>query len=158
MKSIKIVIRGDPVAKGRPRFARIGKGVRTYTPKKTETWESYARLCAQQVMAGRPPIKHPISLKVDCYFAMTNGWPKWKKEAIENGEMIHCVKPDLDNLTKASKDALNGIVWIDDSQVFMSSEAKYFDDIPRVEIIIEPINLAPSNIKRQSDMDQFFNS
>lgn len=42
---------------------------------------------------------------------------------------------DWDNFHKLSQDALNGIVWIDDSQIFEANVTKAYDkDNPRIEI------------------------
>jgi len=44
MNEIKFEILGEPKGKGRPRFARVGNGVRTYTPKETENYEAYIKM------------------------------------------------------------------------------------------------------------------
>lgn len=36
----EIVIKGEPVGKGRPKFARQGNYVKTYTPEKTVEYEN----------------------------------------------------------------------------------------------------------------------
>lgn len=38
-----------------------------------------------------------------------------------------CVKPDLDNLTKAVKDAGNGVLWKDDGQIIRIRAEKLYD-------------------------------
>ena len=38
---------GEPVGKGRPRFARRGTFVSTYTPQKTKTYEDEIRMMAK---------------------------------------------------------------------------------------------------------------
>lgn len=39
MKIVSFTIPGEPQGKGRPKFARRGNFVQTYTPKKTRTYE-----------------------------------------------------------------------------------------------------------------------
>ena len=41
---MRFTVLGEPKGKGRPRFARIGNGVRAYTPKETENYEAYVKL------------------------------------------------------------------------------------------------------------------
>ena len=45
-------------------------------------------------------------------------------------------KPDADNILKAISDALNGIVYRDDSQVCDCSVVKLYSKNPRVEVSI----------------------
>lgn len=56
----------------------------------------------------------------------------------------HGVKPDLDNLLKGLKDALNGVIWTDDCRVCEYGEGtgKYYDvsgGYPRIELKIEEL-------------------
>ena len=57
----------------------------------------------------------PVSLKLVFRMPMAKSWPKYKRERCMWG--AHFVKPDLDNLVKAVKDALVPDVLYDDSQV-----------------------------------------
>ena len=38
---------------------------------------------------------------------------------------------------KAIADALNGIAYVDDSQIVTAEVRKYYDDTPRVEVVID---------------------
>ena len=62
----------------------------------------------------------------------------WKRRPMPR--CCHTSRPDLDNLVKATKDALNGIAWRDDSQVVELSAGKCYasgNELPGVEIAIE---------------------
>ena len=49
-------------------------------------------------------------------------------------------KRDIDNYNKLSMDALNGIVWEDDQQIYQMLIKKEYDkDNPRIEIQVEEI-------------------
>ena len=53
-----------------------------------------------------------------------------------------CAKPDCDNLAKAVLDALNGVLWQDDSQVVELSVSKWYaagDESPRTTIDVEEL-------------------
>lgn len=51
-----------------------------------------------------------------------------------NGEELMTKKPDLDNLVKMVMDALNGVVWLDDSQVWQIVASKGYSDKPKTTI------------------------
>jgi Holliday junction resolvase RusA-like endonuclease len=105
------LIPGEPVAKGRPRFARVGKFVRTFTPQKSARFEDRVRLCA--INAGVKPIAGPVRLEVFCYWP-TKGAPR-KRDPWPVTYKI--TRPDADNVLKAICDGLSGTGFLDDAQV-----------------------------------------
>lgn len=46
-------------------------------------------------------------------------------------------KPDLDNLVKALKDALTGIVWKDDAQIVSLCARKTYGDRPAIYVKVK---------------------
>lgn len=55
----------------------------------------------------------------------------------------HTKKPDADNVLKAVLDALNGLAWVDDAQVFSATVRKFVcsgDCMPRCEIVIRGVS------------------
>ena len=56
-------ILGDPQGKARPRFARRGDFVSTYTPQATQKYEELIRYCALNVRQ-KNGINKPISLSL----------------------------------------------------------------------------------------------
>lgn len=116
--SFTFVVPGIPVAKGRPRFARIGGFVRTYTPKETARFEDRVRICARE--AGVEIVNEgPIELTVIAYWPMS-GSPLKRGSRPERWKFT---KPDWDNIGKMT-DALNGIAWRDDGQVARATVEK----------------------------------
>ena len=53
-----------------------------------------------------------------------------------DGCIAHTTKPDGSNVLKAIEDGLNGIVYVDDSQIVMSHIEKHYSDSPRVEVTV----------------------
>lgn len=110
-------IQAAAVPKLRPRVTRRG----TYTPAKTADWEQQVRTLAK-LKANSLGIKHPWEGPVIMHTAFYFKKPGYLSKKVHG----HVKKPDLDNLLKSIKDALNGIVYKDDSQVIRSSESKNY--------------------------------
>lgn len=142
---ITITITGHPVPKGRPRFAMRGGRPRTYTDAKTSRWESDARLEARARLGARRPLTGPLRLEVGIHLTIPASWPDWKRNAALRGNIRPTGKPDLDNVLKATKDAMNGILWLDDSQVVDITARKHYTDAPRVTLIVTALAAHPAN-------------
>lgn len=132
---IAFTIPGDPVAKGRAKFARRGNFVTTYTPEKTARYENLVKLAAGQAMASASSglIEGAVSLTVRAFFSIPQSWSLKKQRAAALDEVMHTKRPDLDNVVKAVKDGSNKVVWKDDSQVVDLHASKRYGN-PRVEV------------------------
>ena len=130
---IRFTIQGSPVAKGRPRFARRGNFVATYTPKNTAQAENEIQREALNHIIE--PITDPVELSIVFYMAIPRSTSKKRADTLKNAP--HVKRPDVDNLAKLVLDALNGIAWKDDSQVYSMSVEKRYSDNPRTEVTIE---------------------
>ena len=128
--SVVIELSGAPVPKGRPRF---GHG-RAYTPQRTRNYEQDLQWQAKLAMRGRLPFDGPIRVEVLAAFPIAASWPNAKKIRACAGTIRHTSRPDVDNLLKCVGDALNGIVWRDDSQIVIATIAKRYSDHPRLRI------------------------
>lgn len=137
MMMISFQVEVIPVAKGRPRFAKRGKFVSTYTPEKTKTYETIITTSAKQAMGATSPLEGPLRASIDFYMPIPASGSKALKKAMLEGKEKHIKKPDLDNLIKAVTDAMNGIVYLDDSQIVRLVTRKVYSDLPRVNITIE---------------------
>lgn len=134
---IEFIVPGNPVGKGRPKFARRGKFVQTYTPEKTVSYENLIKLKAEQAMQGMDLIAGPVKLGLNISVSIPASWSKKKKAAAVAGEIKPTTKPDIDNIVKAVGDAMNNIVFKDDSQIFEVSARKAYAEIPGVRVIVE---------------------
>lgn len=134
---IEFTIPGEPVAKGRARsFIRAGH-VAHYTPEKTARYENLVKMAASQAMAGRAPSEGPVVLFVSACMSVGASWSKKRQQAALAQLERPIKKPDLDNIVKAVKDGMNGVVWRDDAQVVRLTAAKYWAATPRVEVRVE---------------------
>lgn len=137
--TVMIVVTGDPRGKGRPRFARVGNFVRTYTDEKTEVYEGTIKALARSAMKGREPFRYSVRVDVCAHMAIPPSWPSRKREAARAGRIRPTGKPDIDNIFKCLGDACNKVVWEDDSQIVQAAISKRYGDDPRLVIMVEPI-------------------
>ena len=108
------------VSKGRPRASKHGH---VYTPEKTRKFEKFvkdrAELCVDEI------IDYPIHMNVQITEPTPKSWPKWKRKAAILG-LIFPQRGDTDNKYKAVADALNGVVYLDDSLIAdISAQKRY---------------------------------
>lgn len=122
--SITITMPGTPVAKARPRMTKRGH---VYTPTKTSDYESALRAKAHLEMRDRPRFTGPVAVVMLAQVRIPAYWSKKKREAALRGE-IAPGKPDVDNYAKIVGDALNGVVFTDDSQIVHLTASKKYGD------------------------------
>lgn len=144
-----IVLIGTPVPKGRPRVTARGGVPRTYTPKKTRAYEARLAIAARARCPNGPTDK-PVSVFISADFPFPQSWPRWKRELAMEGGVAHATKPDLDNLIKCV-DALNGIVWKDDSQIVEIWAVKNFCSRHRgaLRIEVDEVPVLPAQSARR---------
>lgn len=145
-ETISLVIYGEPKPKQSMRHAyNHNKGyIQTFKdPKVAKAEQDIKNQVLTQYRGG--VIEEPIAItKLHYIFSPLKSLPKYKKLAIERGEIIYKnTKPDLtDNLNKGLFDALEGIVIANDSAIVsMDDVKKYFGTKPRIELemkILDP--------------------
>ena len=89
-------------------------------------------------MVGKP-LKGPVSLVVTFVFPRPRDMI-WKVKPMVRE--WYTPKPDLDNVEKALKDAMTGIVWLDDSQVCRKESWKVYaagNESAKVEVAIREL-------------------
>lgn len=140
LRSWVFTIPGEPRGKGRPRFARRGNFVRTYTDEKTQSYEGkIATMALATRPAGWTAFAAPaFAVSMCCRFGIPAS-ASAKKRGAMIGEPCS-KKPDADNILKSVCDALNGIAWMDDSAVTHVAMHKVWTlDNPGVEVRIEAL-------------------
>lgn len=132
-KRIELTFNVLPVAKGRPRFKRkfnrqtkLGfTSVRT--PLKTKQFEQLIQILTKKQIGNHKPFDAPVQVAIAFGF-IAPVKPKFAPE--------HAIRPDLDNLVKSVMDALNGLVWTDDSLVWKLMAIKSYSDQEHITVII----------------------
>lgn len=141
---IQFTIPGQPVAKGRPKFTVQGGFAKVYTPKKTADYETLIAGIATRAMAGRAPSDRAIEVLLELRMEIPVSWSKAKRLAASVGTVRATKKPDADNVLKGVKDACNGIVWVDDSQVVVITVRKLYHAEPCVVIAVREVEGEPA--------------
>jgi len=125
--SFSFSISGNPLPKARPRVMRISGRTWAYTPARTKAWEQMIAWTARQAMqeAG---IDAPLAGRLRLSF-------RFGREGRR--------RCDLDNLIKAGKDALNGVLWNDDEQIDRLTAVRVYGcKIGYMEVIVTGYELA----------------
>lgn len=130
MKKLSFTIHGTPRGKGAPRHSRNGF---VYTDRDTRSYMN--RIKEHALKAGATPLDLPCSILIEAHFPIPPSYSKTKQRMAQEGKLLYTKKPDTDNISKI-KDALNGVAFLDDAQVFMETVWKTFSLLPRLEIII----------------------
>lgn len=108
---VEFTYQGEIVGKGRAR-STLGGRVH-YTPPKTASAEKSLAWAARAAMGPRSPSKAAIRLEITIFRA----YPKsWTQRRIDRSHFASG-RPDCDNQAKLIGDALNKVVWDDDSQI-----------------------------------------
>lgn len=109
-----------------------------YDPKESREYKEYVSLIAKQ-HAPKKPIDGPVSVSIKIYRQIPKSTTKKDRALFLAGIKRPVVKPDGTNYAKGIEDALNGIIYKDDSQIVDLQVQKYYSDNPRVEISVKEI-------------------
>ena len=131
---MKFEIIGKPIGKGRPRLGKYG----TYTPTKTANYETLVKWTFANEFKNFKPIEGAEKAKITAVFTVPKSYSKKKRaEALTRIDYTH--KPDCDNIAKIILDSLNGLAYIDDSQVSCLLVFKNYGEQEKVIVELEKI-------------------
>lgn len=139
-QEIKFTVYGKPEPQGstrafipkgwvRPIITSTNKALKPYRQEVSRTALEACQAIASVLLFAK---HEPAELSVRFYFSRPPSIPK-KRSA-------HVVKPDLDKLVRAVKDALKGIVYQDDSQVVKLDAKKEYGAPERTEITVRALS------------------
>jgi Holliday junction resolvase RusA-like endonuclease len=131
------LVEGNPIGKGRPKFARRGNFVSAYTPTKTRDYESVIKEAAQKAMGSNELLETPVTVAIYITVPIPQSYSKKRSEACLNGSEKPIKKPDIDNIAKCFLDAMNEIVYKDDTQVLTLHITKVYGTVGMVEVMVK---------------------
>ena len=154
-KQLKFTVLGDAVGQGRPRFTMINGHARAYDSKGSREEKAAIRLVAQQAMAEQgwtfPSPDMPIKVEIVSYRKVPRSKQRWFAEAGLHGDIVPLSKPDTDNVIKLYLDAMNGVVYPDDKQVYNMQVIKAYAERPRAEVTVTGYYLDLGDIKTSAN-------
>lgn len=122
----EIFVPTKPYPAPRPRFDSRSR--RAYSPKEYEQVKQAIGLLARSKI--KKPLEDAVRVELEFSYTAPKSWSKAKKD-----ETIYKTsRPDLDNLAKTVLDALNGIAFVDDSQVVELELSKVYASIEGIHI------------------------
>lgn len=114
MKAISFEVPGDPVPQPRVRVSTRGGFARAYVPG-THPVHAYRTALAEAArQAGATPHGEPVNVVIDLVFARPKSHLRKSGVRADAPKLPRC---DVDNAAKACLDSLNGVAWVDDTQV-----------------------------------------
>ena len=134
---VNFMVEGTPVPKGRPRFARRGKFVSTYSPKTTVDYETKVAEAAQLAMGSSEPLETPVGAYIYITLPIPVSYSKKRKQDCLSGQERPTKKSDIDNYCKAIFDGMGGIVFLNDSQIVSLHSTKVYGTIGMVEVMVK---------------------
>lgn len=115
MRPITFSVDGDPVPQPRARITTRGGFGHAYTPSDHKIHAYRAAIAAAARQAGATPTDEtPLTLVVDLVFARPKS--HFRKSGLR-ADAPKLPRPDCSNVLKGIEDSLNGVAWVDDSQV-----------------------------------------
>lgn len=134
--AVTITLLGDPVPFARMRLARGGAH---FIPQKQRNTMAAMKILAQQQMGfGQKPFDCPIRLELLAEFSIPRAFSRRKRDQALLGQLLPAKRPDLDNLYKLAADALNGVVYRDDSLICVVHMRKRYGEQPKLTVTVSP--------------------
>jgi len=99
--------------------------------KKSKDWKALVSTVASRAMSkkGLSPMAGMLLMSVEFYLPRPKSHyvsGKEERGVRDSAPEFHTKKPDLTKLIRSTEDALTGIVWMDDSQVFSQYAMKFY--------------------------------
>lgn len=133
---IEFTVPAVPVAQPRAKATAINGMARMYEAKKSHPIHEFKATCrlACDAVYRDAPLTAPLFVTMEFVFPRPAA-KQWKSKPMPREWKAS--KPDVDNLAKSVFDALNGILWADDSQIVRCTIAKVIakgDEPPHVYV------------------------
>ncbi len=127
-------VQGTPVPAGSKVSGLTKDGRKYYRDQSGQRGRKWREIIQQEailIMRDREILVGPLSLRLD--FTVKRGKTVTRQ--------YPTVAPDTTKLIRAVEDALNKLVWKDDSQVVNQSATKRYGDVPGVDVLVSRIDL-----------------
>ena len=137
---IEFKVEGRPVPQPRPRVYRTATGKsKAVNSRQSINYKRIVKYAALSEMNKQrlTMTDRPLAMCLTFVFTPPKSYTKKKLEAVKSGELRYTKHKDLDNLAKSVMDALNNVVYKDDSQIVTLCANKEYGEEDCVLIRIE---------------------
>ena len=128
-----IVVKGEPVPAGRPRFTRSGHA---YDPQRSRDYKKLIKWSAGHQYDGELLHDRPLKVTIEIYREVQKSLSKRERQKRLSGEHRPLVKPDTSNYVKLIEDALTGTIWEDDNIIVQLVAQKFYSEVPRIVVTV----------------------
>lgn len=132
---MKFIFDLKPVAQARTRYTSKPYP-HEYDPAPVKKFKKQLNAIATKQMAekGLKPFDEAIKVDMAVYRPIQKSVSKIERMRRHLGVVLPSVKPDADNYIKSIWDALNGIIWSDDSRITDAAIKERYSLNPRIEV------------------------
>ena len=136
---IQFTVYGEPKAQGRPKAAVIKGRAIMYDPKPSRDFKRDIKAVAQAHVPDKL-LTGALILELKIYRPIPKSFSKKKREKALAGELRPTTKPDLKNYIAGVEDALENMLYANDSQIVSYGDTgKWYGDPPRIEVEIREL-------------------
>ena len=136
---IQFTVYGEPKAQGRPKAAVINGRAIMYDPKPSRDFKRDIKAVAQAHVPDKL-LTGALILELKIYRPIPKSFSKKKREKALAGELRPTTKPDLKNYIAGVEDALENMLYANDSQIVSYGDTgKWYGDPPRIEVEIREL-------------------
>ena len=151
-RKLSFTVPGVPKGKARPRFdPRSG---RAFSSKETVAEERAIATIFKLKFPHHQPFTGAVMMRFTAVFPIPKGFSAAQRAAALEGTLLHTSTPDKDNVEKQIADAINGLAWVDDSQV-MGGGMKRYGEVPRIDVTLEELDTvvaSPAEKRRRTKL------
>ena len=147
-KSLSFSVLGKPVPQARPRF---GNGW-AYDKKESREYKKIVHDAAQEaVITNNWIMAHeemPIRMTLVIYKPIPDYRPQWYKKAAIAGFVAPLKRTgDIENIAKGIMDAMSGLVYKDDAQVYSLTLEQRYAEEPHVDVFVDALFVNNGDVK-----------
>jgi Holliday junction resolvase RusA-like endonuclease len=110
--------------------------VQTYTDAKTIDYETHVAMKARQAIGASEPLEGALTVFLYLRYTIPVSYSKKRKEACLAG-LEFPKRIDIDNVYKSITDAMNGIVYLDDSQIVEAHIKKVYAEDAGANVMVQ---------------------
>ena len=129
MTAVHFSVRGVPKPQGSMRaFVRGGRPIVTSTTRGLREWRDAMAWQARASMDGKGILVGPVEGSITFTLARPKSHYRADGSVRPSAPAHPSGRPDIDKLLRASLDAMTGVVYLDDAQIFNVQVAKAYTD------------------------------